>query len=201
MNKTATTRFPIHELLAERWSPIAFQERGIEVEKLGSLLEAARWAASSFNEQPWSFLVGAREDAEGYARLAACLMEGNAWAKKAPLLVLTAAKLSFDRNGKPNRHAWHDVGMASANLVMQAQAVGLSAHMMAGFDAERATGTLDLPDGWEPVAMIAIGYRAEVEALPEAMRARESAPRSRKELDSIVHGARWGQPLAALGNP
>jgi nitroreductase len=198
MDKIITTAYPIHDLLARRWSPRAFADRSVKHEELGSLLEAARCAPSCFNEQPWSFLVATREDEEGFERLASCLMDGNAWAKKAPVLLLVAARLAFERNDKPNRHALHDVGLAAQSLVIQAQALGLSTHQMAGFDAQRARDVLGIPEGYEPVSMLAVGYRDEPESLPDALREREIAPRVRKELDAIAFGATWGEPLAAL---
>lgn len=191
MNKTSTTHFPIHALLSERWSPRAFTDQAIKTEELGSLLEAARWAPSCFNEQPWRFLVATRDDAAGFERLASCLMDGNAWARQAPVLILTVARMTFERNNKPNRHAWHDVGLAAQNLVVQAQALGLSTHQMAGFDVQRAREVLGIPAGFEPVGMIAVGHRAAPETLPEPLAEREVAARERKELDAIVLGPSW----------
>lgn len=200
MKKTSTTAYPIHPLLAERWSPVAFADRGVDAETLGSLLEAARWAPSSYNEQPWRFLVGTRAaDARGFERLADCLVEGNAWARRAPVLILSVASLAFERNGKPNRHALHDVGLAAQNLSVQAEALGLSTHQMAGFDAERARTSCGIPEGFEPVAMIAVGYRAEGDAVPEALRAREAAARSRRALEEVAMGAAWGERPGWLG--
>jgi len=198
VNKTAESRYPIHELIAERWSPRAFADRDVEREKLGSLLEAARWAASCFNEQPWSFFVAPRDRTEDFERLASCLVEGNAWAKSAPVLMLSVAKLAFDRNGKPNRHALHDVGLAAANLTLQAQALGLSVHQMAGFHVGRAREVLAIPDGFEPVAMIAIGYRGDPDSLPDPLKERELTPRLRKQLDAFVFGSGWESPAALL---
>lgn len=195
MDKTATTAYPIHELLAERWSPRAFSDRSVAKEELGSLLEAARWAPSCFNEQPWSFLVATREDGAGFELLSSCLVEGNSWARKAPALLLSVARLGFERNGKPNRHALHDVGLAVQSLVLQAQALGMSTHQMAGFDSTRAREVLGIPEGHEPVAMIALGYRAESDSLPAELREREVAPRVRKELETFVFGAAWEKPL------
>ena len=193
MKKTATTVHPIHELIAERWSPYGFNGRPVQPETLGSLFEAARWAASSFNEQPWSFLVAsANGDRVGFDRLAACLVPGNAeWATKAPVLALSVASQNFTRNGKPNRHAAHDVGLAVGNLILQAQALGLSVHQMAGFDADKARTDLAIPEGHEPLAMLAIGYAGFAEGFSEQLAERESAPRQRRELASMVFGARW----------
>ena len=195
MKKTAETRFPLHDLIAERWSPRAFADRPVEAQVVGSLLEAARWAPSAFNEQPWRFFVAHRAHADDHRRLSECLVEGNAWAREAPLLVLTVANTSFTRNGKPNAHARHDVGLATMSLVLQAQAEGLVSHQMAGFDPQRARTSLGIPDGFEPVAMVAIGYPGDEDRLPEALREREAAPRGRHELEAMVFGAGWDQPF------
>lgn len=197
MEKTAPTRFPVHELIAQRWSPRAFSSRRVEPEVLGSLLEAARWAPSSFNEQPWSYVVANRDDdPDGHARLLSCLVPGNqAWAAAAPVLMLSVAKLAFDKNGKPNRHAWHDVGLATASLVLQAQALGLASHQMAGYDAARAREVLAIPDGHEPVAAIAIGHPGRISDLPANLAEQEAAPRIRKPLGEFVFGGKWGEPL------
>ena len=138
----------MHELLEKRWSPVAFSPRAVEAEKLRSVLEAARWAPSSFNEQPWVFLVSTKDDREAYERLQGLLVEGNrVWAQFAPVLMLSVAKLNFALNGKPNRHALHDVGAASAYLTMQATALGLYVHQMAGYDVERARREFSIPAG------------------------------------------------------
>lgn len=199
MQKAAKTEFPIHDLIRLRWSPRAFADRPVEPEKLGSLFEAARWASSSFNEQPWAFLVATRDDPERFARLLSVLMEGNiAWAQHAPVLMLSVAKLNFERSGKPNRHAFHDVGQAIANLILQATALGLYAHQMAGFHVDKAREVFAIPKGWEPVAAIALGYPGEPDLLPAPLRDRELAPRTRKPLQEFVFAGRWGQPAPAL---
>ena len=134
MEKPADNQYPIHELIKQRWSPLAFNIRPVEPEKIASLLEAARWAASCFNEQPWFFIVATQDNAQEYEKLFSCLVEANqTWAKDAPLLMLSVAKLSFTRNNKPNRHALHDLGFAVGNLTLQAQALGLFVHQMGGF--------------------------------------------------------------------
>jgi len=194
MEKPAETDTPIHDLLRRRWSPRAFADRPVGADKLRSLIEAARWAPSSFNEQPWAYLVAARDNPEEFARLLSVLIEGNiAWAQRAPVLMLSIAKLNFERNGRPNRHAYHDVGLASASLIMQATALGLVAHQMAGFDAGKARELFAIPEGWEPVAAIALGYPGEPESLPERLRSRELEPRTRKPLEEFVFTGRWGQ--------
>ena len=195
MRKLAETRYPIHELLRERWSPRAFADRMVEPEELRSLLEAARWAPSSFNEQPWSFIVATKEHPGDYERLLSCLVEGNIrWAQHAPVLMLSVAKLAFERNQKPNRHAFHDVGLAVENLVIQGMALGLFVHQMAGFHVDRAREVYGIPEGYEPVAAMAIGYLDDLSRLPDDLRERELAPRIRKPLEAFVFSGHWGQP-------
>lgn len=202
MEKPAPTRYPIHELLGRRWSPHAFAERGVEPEKLRRLLEAARWAPSSFNEQPWSFLVATKDEPAEYERLLGCLVEANQqWARLAPVLMLSVARLNFERNAKPNRHAFHDVGLAAASLVIQAMAEGLFVHQMAGINVERARELYAVPEGFEPVAGIALGYPGDPEQLPEKLRQRELAPRARKPLEQIVFSGRWGQTALLIRSP
>ena len=200
MEKTAETRRPIHELLARRWSPYAYSERAVVPEILVSLLEAARWAPSSFNEQPWSFLVATKENPEEFARLLSCLVPGNQeWARHAPVLMLSVAKLKFDRGGRANPHAWHDVGLAAMNLVVEAMAHGLYVHQMAGIEPERARELYAIPEGWEAVAGIAVGYLGDPSTASEKSRQRDAAPRSRKPLEQMVFSGRWGIP-ARLAN-
>ena len=195
MRKLAETRYPIHALLRERWSPRAFADRMVEPEELRSLLEAARWAPSSFNEQPWSFIVATKQHPGEYERLLSCLVEGNVrWAQHAPVLMLSVAKLAFERNQKPNRHAFHDVGLAVENLVIQGMALGLFVHQMAGFHADRAREVYGIPEGYDPVAAMAIGYLDDPARLPDDLRGRELAPRTRKPLESFVFSGQWGQP-------
>ena len=192
--KDATSQYPLHELIAARWSPRAFSDRSVPPEALGSLFEAARWAPSCFNEQPWSFVVASKDETESFERLASCLMEGNSWAAKAPVLILSVAKLAFSRNGNSNRHALHDVGLAVENLVLQAESMGLSTHQMAGFHVERAREALAIPEGHDPVAMIAVGYRDAPETLSEELERRETATRERRPLAELVHSGVWGEP-------
>ncbi|HVS35528.1 MAG TPA: nitroreductase family protein [Gemmataceae bacterium] len=199
MIKAASNDYPIHDLLKRRWSPRAFADRLVEPEKLRSLLEAARWAPSSFNEQPWIFLIGTRDRPEEYERVLGCLVEFNqAWAKAAPVLLLTCAHLTFDRNGQPNRHAFHDVGLAMANLTMQATAEGLAVHQMAGIVPERVRAAFGVPDGWDPVAAAAVGYAGDPNTLSDELRRREEAPSTRKPLTSFVFSGGWGKPSSLL---
>lgn len=195
MQKLAETTHEIHDLLRQRWSPRAFADRMIEPDKLRSLLEAARWAPSSYNEQPWSFIVATKDNPGEHGLLLSCLVEGNVrWAQHAPLLMLSVARLAFERNQKPNRHAFHDVGLAVENLVIQGMALGLFVHQMAGFHVDRAREVYGIPEGYEPVAAMAIGYLDDPGRLPDDLRERELAPRTRKPLEAFVFSGQWGQP-------
>lgn len=187
--KPAPADREIHHLLRERYSPHAFADEPVPEPVLERLLEAARWAPSSFNEQPWRFVVAERSrDPTTHEALVEVLAEGNrAWARDAPALALTAAKRTFDFNGEENAHARHDVGLAVAQLTLQATAEGLGVHQMAGFDAEAAREAFELPEGVDPVTVIAIGYPASPEALPDELAERETAPRERLALDEIAH--------------
>jgi nitroreductase len=194
MEKPAPTDYPIEEILRRRWSPRAFSDRTVEAEKLQSLFEAARWAPSSFNEQPWSFIVATKEKPEEHAQLLNCLGEKNQqWARLAPVLMVSIARLNFEKTGKPNRHAFHDVGLAMGNLLVEATALGLFVHQMAGFSVEKVREVYGVPEGFEPVAAIALGYPADPEVLPETFRQQEVGPRARKRVDSFVFEGKWGQ--------
>jgi nitroreductase len=198
MEKRAATDYEIDPLLARRWSPRAFSERTVDKAVLCSLFEAARWAPSCFNEQPWSFLLADRENAAEFDRLASCLSPGNHWARRAPVLMLSVAALDFAKNSKPNRHAYHDVGLAVENLVIQATAMGLVAHQMAGFDVEKAREVFRIPARHDPVAMIALGYPGDPDSLPEDLRKRELAQRSRKPIRKFVYSGHWGESAAIV---
>ncbi len=194
INKSADAQYPIHDLLRSRWSPLAFSERAVEPEKLCSVLEAARWAASSFNEQPWSFIVATKNNQVEFERLLSCLAEGNQeWARNAPVLMLSVAKLNFERNGVENRHAFHDVGTAVANAAIQATALGLFIHQMAGFDVPKAKEVYGIPNGYDLVEAIALGYLGNPETLSERLLQREQAPRTRKSLEQFVFSGSWNQ--------
>jgi len=146
MEKLAETQTPIHDLIRRRWSPRAFSERPVEPDKLRSVLEAARWAPSSRNEQPWAYLVATREDPESYERLFGVLMETNrAWAQKVPVLILTLAHTQLAKDGTPNRHGFYDLGQATSNLLLQATSLGLVTHQMGGFDVEAARQRFRVP--------------------------------------------------------
>jgi nitroreductase len=195
MDKPALNDHPIHDLLRKRWSPRAFANRAVERKKLLSLLEAARWAPSSYNEQPWAFILATQEQPAEYARLLGCLVEFNqGWAKSAPVLLLGVAHLFLERNQLPNRHAAYDLGAAAANLTVQATTEGLVVHQMAGILPEVARAEFHIPDGWDPMTGIALGYPGDVSSLPEDLRQREINARTRKALGSFVFTGNWATP-------
>ena len=194
-DKPAKTSTPVHNLISHRWSPRAFDAKPVEHDRLVSLFEAARWASSSFNAQPWYFIVAAKDEPENYKKILECFVEFNqAWAKNAPLLALSVAGLKFPHNGETNRHAFHDVGQAAANHSTQATALGLQVHQMAGILPDKAREIFGIPEGFEAVAGIAIGYPGEAAALSDQLREKEQAPRERKPLSSFVFEGTWGKP-------
>jgi nitroreductase len=194
MERRREAAHPIHDLLARRWSPRAFADRPVERDKLLSLLEAARWAPSSNNEQPWHFIVATKDQPEEFDRLLGCLVEKNqSWAKAAPVLMMSVASTVFSRNGKPNRHALHDVGQAVADMTVQATALGLYVHQMAGFSVDKAREVYFIPDTFEPVAAIALGYLGDPSTLAEDLRQRELALSSRKLIGELVFMGAWGR--------
>jgi nitroreductase len=187
-----TCECPIHPLIAGRRSSHAFATTSVEPETLGSLMEAARWAPSSMNEQPWSFIVATKANQSDFDRLLGCLIEFNIrWAQHAPVLLLSVAKLAF-ASGEPNPHAFHDVGQAIANLTFQATVSGLVVHQIAGFDIEKARREFSIPQDYDPVAAAAIGYPGNSEELPEKLRKRDATPRTRKPLSEFVFDGGWG---------
>lgn len=199
MKKPAPVKHPVIEPIQERWSPRAFLGNPVEEAKLLSILEAARWAPSSFNEQPWFFLVARAEEPEVYAKLLGCLAEQNqAWAKAAPVLIVSVAKKTFDHNGKPNRCAQHDVGLASENMALEAAAQGLAMHGMAGIEQEKIRESYGLPENCEAMAAWALGYAGEPDSLEGVLKERELAPRERRELPTFVFGAKWGEPAKVV---
>lgn len=182
------------EPILHRWSPRAWADRQVPAEDLKRAFEAARWAASSYNEQPWRFIVGRRGDATFQKILDSLVPFNQDWAKHAPVLILSVASKHFARNSQINRHSWHDTGAAMANFSAQLTALGLHAHSMAGFDHEKAQAAFNIPDDFDTVAVTAVGYQGEPDNLPEGMRKSEVAPRQRKELKEFVF-SEWDKPL------
>jgi nitroreductase len=166
------------------------------------MLEAARWTMSSYNEQPWRYVVASRhEDPAAYERLLGCLTEGNQeWATNAPVLMMSFYKKTFSRNDRENRCAPHDLGAASAALTFQATALDLYVHQMAGIQKDVVRETYDLPEDVEPMAGLAVGYLGDPEMLGEQKRKAEQSPRSRQSIDEFAFGEEWGSPSAIVGN-
>jgi nitroreductase len=192
--KHANTAHPIQDFVAKRWSPYGFADRDVPEADLHSLFEAARWAASAFNEQPWSYIVATKTQEAEFTRVLSCLVEANqSWAKAAPVLALGVATLNFKRNNKPNHVAFHDLGLATGNLVAEATARGLCVHQMSGILPDHAREIYDIPEGSETVTGIAIGYAGDPEAFPKVIQERDSTPRERKPQRDFVFGASWGK--------
>jgi nitroreductase len=204
MTMRATTDHSVHELIAVRWSPYAFADRPVSREDLLSLFEAARWAPSSYNEQPWSYLVATRKDREEFEKMLSCLVEANrTWAKAVPVLAVGCTSLKFARNGQPNAAAIHDLGLASANLVLEATARGLAVHQMIGILPDRVREVYQVPEGVQPLTGLAIGYASDPASLPENLCQRDAARRPRKPLAAFVFGGSWGtvSPVVQRGTP
>lgn len=193
--KTARPGRPVHELTIRRWSPYVFDGRAVDPDDLASIFEAARWAPSSFNEQPWRYIVATRDDREEFERVASCLLDANrAWAEQAAVLALGAVSLRFGRNDKPNRVAQHDLGLASAGLTFEATARGLSVHQMAGVLPDRARELFEIPEGFEVITALAIGHVGDPDAAAGGLGDRDRAERTRRPLDESVFSGRWGRP-------
>ncbi len=182
--------------IAHRWSPRAFLDKPVTQKTLHTILEAARWAASCNNEQPWRYIVARRENPGQFKQLLSVLVEKNQrWARGAPVLMLSAAKRTFAHSGKPNRFFLHDLGAASATLAIQAASMGVQVHQMAGLEIEKAREVFKIPEDFEPGAALALGYPAPAGDAPEEFRAGESSPRTRKALAELVFSSTWGESI------
>lgn len=192
MEKPANNTYPIYDLIKQRWSPRAFSSQPVEIEKLQSLFEAARWSASCFNEQPWRFIVAAQPDER--EKMMPCFIDSvQRWAVNAPVLVLTVAHKTFEGYDRINFHAWHDIGLATQNISLQATSMGLYVHPVAGIEAQKAREIYHIPDEFEPVTGIIIGYPGELDVLVEKDQTKELQERTRKPLSQIVFSDDWAQ--------
>jgi nitroreductase len=196
--KIARPDYEILDVIRHRWSPRAFDpHRDVPPDELLRLFEAARWAPSSFNEQPWRFVVVDRRRTPGaFAALHAALVPANrAWSASVPILVLVLVRTTLERDDAVNSHAWYDAGQAVAYLTLQATAGGLATRQVQGFDADEARRACQVPPPYEPALVVAIGYAGAPEALPDRHRAAESAPRARRPIADFVFEGVWGRKL------
>lgn len=196
MHKPAITQVPVNATIAERWSGRAYDAaKSVSHEQVIALLEAARWAPSCFGDEPWRFVVWNKaSDPQAWQQAFDCLVPGNqAWVVDAPVLVLTCADTLFGHNQKPNRFAQYDTGAAAENLCLQAASMGLMAHQMGGFDADLAREKFNIPAQYTVMAMISVGYPADISTLSGDALARETAARTRKPLAELFFDASWGQ--------
>jgi nitroreductase len=187
MLKSNQIEFPVVDLIEQRKSRRAYSSKKIGPEKIDSIFEAARWAPSSVNEQPWVYMYATKDQRVLWSKLVDTLVEGNRiWAEQAPLLVLSMVRKNFTRNDRPNGSANYDLGAANAFLSLQATQLGLNVHQMGGFDKQQAIDSLLIPDTHEPVVMLAIGYPGQPELLSENLKSRELAPRERYTQEFFV---------------
>jgi len=193
MIKKANTDHPIHELIKNRWSPYKFSDRSVTREELLSLLEAARWAPSSYNEQPWRFIIASREQTQEFKKLLSCLVQANQeWAKNASVLVLGITHLTFDRTGKENKAAIHDLGAAVSHLSFEATTRGISVHQMIGIEPQKARQVYTIPEDYEVLIAFAIGYPDLSKTATDDLAIRDRTPRVRKTISEFVFYKEWG---------
>ena len=198
MDKKATTSVPIHDLIANRWSPRAFSDEMVSAETVAAIFEAARWAASAFNNQPWTFIVANKDNADAHQQMVDCLMPGNqSWAGSAPVLAFVVAKTIIDAAGdkpaRPSGTATYDCGLAVGQLTIEAARHDLHLHQMAGINRDKVIETFNIPADHHVICGLAIGHVGTLDSLAnDSLRAREQAPRSRKPLSEIVVSS-WGE--------
>lgn len=193
----ANTDHPVSEIIAKRWSARAFSTKTVEFSKLLSILEAARWAPSSRNEQPWRYIVFTSDNPEMLKKAQSVLKEINDYAKRAPILICAITKKTYSENGNPNRLHFHDLGAANENMFLEAFNQGLIMHEMGGFDVQKARDIFNVPEDYEVGIMIAIGYQDTYHVLPERLRQKAFTPRVRKPLSEIVFIEEIGNGIKA----
>ncbi len=189
------TQHPVLDSIQQRWSPYRFDSKPVEDAKILRCMEAARWAASSYNDQPWSWMVARRQDTEAFEKMVGCLLEANqAWAKNAGVLMISVIRTAFRSNGKPNRVALHDLGQAAAHMALQATEMGLQVHQMAGVNLSAARLVYKIPEGHQPETAIALGYADASEPTDELgheLKKREQGPRTRLSLGEQFFEGAW----------
>jgi nitroreductase len=200
MQKPAITQVPIVDLIANRWSPRAFDaSKPVSHEQILALLEAARWAPSCFGDQPWRFIVWDKNaDATAWQQAFDCVVPNNqTWVKAAPVLMLVCADTLFGHNQSPNRWAQYDTGAAAENLCLQASSMGLAVHQMGGFNSDLAREKFNIPAQYTPMAMLAVGYEGDANNLPDELKARELAERKRRPISELFFSETWEKPVKA----
>ncbi len=190
--KETPNEHPIIDPIKNRWSPRFFTDKIPDEETINILFEAARWAPSSFNEQPWRYVYALINDGDAREKLESLLVEGNAWAKKSPFLMISFYKKTFAHNGKDNRFGLHDVGAANISIALQVTALGLAAQQMGGFAADKANELLGVPSDFYPGSMMAIGYPVTEDEIPNDKKEDELAPRKRNSVESFAFHGKWG---------
>jgi nitroreductase len=190
-HKPAPASVEILDAIRQRWSPLAFDSAPIEPEKIAALFEAARWAPSSYNEQPWRYIYALKDDGEDRARLESLLAQDNAWAKDAGMLVISFARSTFARNGRENRHSLHDTGCATGYMFLQLESLGLIGHEMAGFDWMNSNRVLGVPEDFVPGCMMAIGEPGDVSTLSPNLQQRQKTERNRRHVSEFAYWGRW----------
>lgn len=201
MEKFAATEIEIHELIKKRWSPRAFSTKKIEKKSLIKILDAARWSASCFNEQPWRFIVGMKDQDKKWQNIYDVLAEGNQiWCKNAPILMLLVTKKTFTHNQKPNQWSDYDLGQAAAYISIQALTENIFVHQMGGFSASKARELFSIPEDFEPKTAMALGYPGHPDMLPDDLKKSELAPRKRRKLNELVLSQQWGQDFDIISD-
>lgn len=196
MKKPADNDHPIHELTRQRWSPRAFTDKPVEVSLICSLVESARWSPSAMNEQPWRFFIGIKGDTTWEHIYETLIGWNQQWAKHAPVLLVAVGKTAYETTGKDNYWWAYDTGQAMAQLTLEATHLNLSVHQMGGFDQKKIIHLLNIPEGYNPLVVAAIGYPGNPETLPEELRKREFAPRERKSISQFVYQGTFGNTAA-----
>jgi nitroreductase len=201
MDKPAPIDHPVHDLIRDRWSPRAFSSRPIPPADLCSLFEAARWAPSAYNDQPWYFIFSHQNEPAMFEKMLSCLVEANqVWARKAAVLAVAVARTELLHDQSPNRHALYDTGQAVAALSYQATELGIRVHQMGGFLPDKVRESYGIPEGYEPVTALALGYPGRPEDLPDKLWKAELEERTRRHLNETVFQGHWGltSPLLKL---
>jgi nitroreductase len=198
MEKPAITQYEIHPIINNRWSPRSFSSKPVSSESLQRIFEAARWAPSSFNEQPWRFIIGIKGD-KTWEMIYDTLIEFNRkWAKLAPVLIMSIGSKILSKNEKPNKMYIYDVGQSVSYITFQAMHEGLRVHQMGGFSAEKAIELFNIPNDYQPLTVIAIGYQGDPGLLDEELKKTEIGSRSRKELKVLVYEEKFGNTSAII---